>query len=134
MWSYLEKGSLQMQLMKMRLSGSEQAWNSMTDILIRRPYEHIQVDICTEEDSHMKTEAGTGVMQPQHKEHQDCWQLPKTGQTFGAFFSSEHGLLSPWLLTSSLLNYGRINYHLVYLICYHSPRKQIPSASKDMEQ
>ena len=27
-------------------------------------------------------------------------------------------LLSPWLLTSSLHNYGRINDHLAYLICY----------------
>lgn len=50
------------------------------------------------------------------------------------FFPQSTALLSPWLLTSSLHNYGRINYHLVYLICYHSPRKQIPSVSKNMEQ
>lgn len=67
------------------------------------------------------------------QEHQDCWQLPEDRQTRGVFFFSEHGLLSPLTLNfQPTYNHGRITPRL--LICYHSPRKQIPSVSKNMEQ
>ena len=50
-----------------------------------------RVDIYTEEDSYIKTEAETGVMQPQHKNTRTAGNYQKTGQTRGVFFSSEHG-------------------------------------------
>ena len=121
MWSYLEKGSLQMQWMKMRFSGSEQAWNSMTDVLIRRPCERTEIQSGyihrgrqTYEDRGRDWSCAA-----QHKEHQGLRATTRRQDRHTACLSPQSmALLSPWLLTSSLHNYGRINDHLAYLICY----------------